>query len=82
MRIIERAQLRLNGYRDDQNHSHIDCPSLIIWGKSYTGKVYGDLLKIWRDYVSAELIGENSIVGIQAGEVQRNRDLSVRHFTE
>ncbi len=29
----------------------IKCPTLIIWGgRSHTGTVYGDLLKIWRDY--------------------------------
>src|SRR5258708_16201168 len=29
----------------------VGCPLLVIWGaKSHTGRVYGDVLKIWRDY--------------------------------
>jgi haloacetate dehalogenase len=29
----------------------VTCPLLVIWGaKSHTGRVYGDVLKIWRDY--------------------------------
>jgi haloacetate dehalogenase len=70
---------------DFQNHNHIDCPSLIIWGKdSHTGKVYGDLLKIWRDYVSAELIGGEIDCGHYVIEEcpKETADWLVSHFTE
>ena len=27
------------------------CPLLVTWGaKSHTGRVYGDVLAVWRDY--------------------------------
>jgi haloacetate dehalogenase len=30
------------------------CPLLVLWGKqSHTGKVYGDVLSIWRNYATA-----------------------------
>ena len=70
---------------DFQNHNHIDCPSLIIWGKdSHTGKVYGDLLKIWGEYVSAELIGGEIDCGHYVIEEcpKETADWLVRHFTE
>jgi haloacetate dehalogenase len=29
----------------------VTCPLLVVWGaRSHTGKVYGDALRIWRDY--------------------------------
>jgi haloacetate dehalogenase len=32
----------------------VACPLLVIWGaKSHTGRVYGDVLAVWRDYATA-----------------------------
>lgn len=36
----------------------IGCPLLVLWGaNSHTGRVFGDVLKIWRDYAAGECIG-------------------------
>ena len=47
--------------QDDQDvndGNKVDCPLLAIWGSdSHTGKVYGDVLSIWRDYAGGDLQG-------------------------
>jgi len=36
----------------------VQCPALVLWGKqSHTGKVYGDLLPIWKAYCASSLDG-------------------------
>ncbi len=36
----------------------VDCPLMAIWGaRSHTGRVYGDVLKIWQDYASTTITG-------------------------
>jgi haloacetate dehalogenase len=36
---------------DRQAGRKVDCPLLVLWGaKSHTGRVYDDVLGIWRDY--------------------------------
>ena len=44
--------------KDFLSKKKVRCPTLSIWGKdSHTGKVYGDLLPIWKKYVSGPLSG-------------------------
>jgi len=44
--------------KDFLSNNKVQCPTLSIWGKdSHTGKVYGDLLPIWKKYVSGPLSG-------------------------
>jgi haloacetate dehalogenase len=32
-------------------HRKVACPLLVLWGaRSHTGRVYGDVLQIWKDY--------------------------------
>jgi haloacetate dehalogenase len=39
--------------RDFETGNKIDMPALVVWGtKSHTGKVYGDILPIWRRYAT------------------------------
>lgn len=36
----------------------VTCPALVLWGsRSHTGTVHGDLLPIWREYISSECMG-------------------------
>ncbi len=36
----------------------VDCPLMAIWGaRSHTGRVYGDVLKIWQDYAATTVTG-------------------------
>ena len=46
---------------DDADHDsdrRVSCPLLVIWGaNSHTGRVYGDVRAIWRDYASHECSG-------------------------
>jgi haloacetate dehalogenase len=38
---------------DYEAGNKIDMPALVVWGsKSHTGKVYGDILPIWRQYAT------------------------------
>ena len=39
--------------KDFEAGNKIDIPALVVWGsKSHTGKVYGDILPIWRQYAT------------------------------
>jgi haloacetate dehalogenase len=36
----------------------VQCPALVLWGaQSHTGKVYGDVLPIWKAYCASSLDG-------------------------
>lgn len=38
--------------------NRVKCPLLAIWGKdSHTGKVYGDVLAVWKNYAGGEIQG-------------------------
>lgn len=47
-----RAAATLDREMDEADRDRrITCPTLVLWGKqSHTGRVYGDVLAIWRDY--------------------------------
>lgn len=36
----------------------VTCPALVLWGsESHTGRLYGDVLEVWRAYCAGELSG-------------------------
>jgi haloacetate dehalogenase len=44
--------------QDAERGSKITRPTLLLWGRqSHTGKVYGDIRKIWREYAT-DVVGE------------------------
>ena len=70
---------------DFENKNRINCPSLVIWGRdSHTGKVYGDVLKVWKDYVAGELTGGEIDCGHYVIEEcpEETADWLLKHFSE
>ena len=62
----------------------IGCPLLIIWGKeSHTGKVYGDVLSIWRRYAGDHIDGGPIDAGHYVNEEKprETADWLLRHFS-
>ena len=44
--------------KDYDSQSKIDCPTLVLWGgKSDTGIVWGDVINVWQNYCSKEVVG-------------------------
>ena len=44
--------------KDYDSQSKIDCPTLVLWGgKGDTGIVWGDVINVWQNYCSKEVIG-------------------------
>ena len=44
---------------DFEKKNQINCPLLVLWGnKSDTGKVWGEVLKVWGNYSSIKPLGE------------------------
>jgi haloacetate dehalogenase len=49
---------------DREQGRKINCPVLLLWGAgSHTEGVYKDVIGVWRDYVSGEIVGE----GLKSG---------------
>ena len=70
---------------DFENKNRINCPSLVIGGRdSHTGKVYGDVLKVWKDYVAGELTGGEIDCGHYVIEEcpEETADWLLKHFSE
>ena len=43
---------------DYERSNKINCPALILWGgKSDTGKVWGDVMNVYKNYCSKEIVG-------------------------
>ncbi len=50
--------------KDFESDNKIKCPALVLWGeKSDTGKVWGDVLNVWQNYIEHKVIGQ----GIDCG---------------
>ncbi len=61
----------------------LQCPTLVIWGKdSHTGKVYGDVLAVWRNYIDGDLTGGPIDAGHYVNEEKprETADRLLRHF--
>lgn len=50
--------------KDFESDNKIKCPALVLWGeKSDTGKVWGDVLNVWQNYIEQKVKGQ----GIDCG---------------
>ena len=50
--------------KDFESDNKIKCPALVLWGeKSDTGKIWGDVLNVWQNYIEQKVKGQ----GIDCG---------------
>ena len=61
---------------DFEKNNKIDCPALILWGeRSDTGKIWGDVLKVWQQYCHTKVEGEGINCGHYLQEEQPGKVL-------